>query len=290
MGNLKWRRCLTRGLTGAWQPSDRMVQVLETSRPATAPVAATSTLELPMRCRLTTFLLLGGLTAPLAAQIRARELALPDRSRLLLPTPLVLTAAATSPSSISVQWPGVPGAAEYRVFHGPSPSGPWIPVARVPASVAQIEDRGLVPSTTFQYQVVAFSDTGGQSPLGTILGAGTTGSVPALSATASCNGPTSVLNGEQVRTCTWSWAAVPLAVSYRVHRVLDRTFIATAANCVGETTEDVMVTQYSRNDVQFSGATCGHHFEFGALYRRPDYPVAGQTLVVEGPRYLWRPY
>ena len=251
-----------------------------------------------MRPPLTTFLLFGTLTGPLAAQIRARELTapvheltMPVRTHQLVPAPLTLTATASSPSSIMVQWPGVAGAAEYRVFHGPSPSGPWAPVARVPASVAQAEDRGLVPGTTFQYQVVAFSDTGGQSPVGTILGAGTTGPVPALSGNVTC-GPTSTyadpVDGH-VAQCTWTWAAVPLAVKYRAHRILDSSFLATAANCPYESTTDLTATQYSRNDVQMYGAICQHHFEFGALYQMADYPAPGQVLTVEGPRYMWRP-
>jgi hypothetical protein len=251
-----------------------------------------------MRAATTILLLL--LTAPappLAGQIvRSREIATPLREsatplRTQLYTAAVLTASAmgSTPTSVTMQWSGVSGAAEYRIFHGPSGSGPWMFIARVPGSVTQLEDRGLVPGTAFQYRITAFSDTSGQTQLAEILGSGTTAAVAPFSVAASCS-PSGTINGEPVQNCTWSWQPVPLAEAYRVHRVYDNSFLGTLAKCwTDESTYDVAQPQYARNDVGNRTATCQHHFAFAALYRMQDFPAPGQVLTVEGPRATWWP-
>jgi hypothetical protein len=243
-----------------------------------------------MRPLLLMFFLLSGLAGPLAGQVRTRELSPLLRTQPTVATLLILTVSASTPSSIAIRWSAVAGAAEYRVFHGLSASGPWMPVARVPGgSVTQLDDAGLVPGTTFQYQVNAYADTSGQTLVGQMFGSGTTAAVAPLSVTASC-APSGTLNGEPVSNCTWNWPAAPPAAGYRMHRIYENTYLGTLAKCfTDEQTYDVAEPQYSRGDVTASNATCRHHFDFAALYQMRDFPTPGQVHTVEGPRTTWRP-
>jgi hypothetical protein len=164
-----------------------------------------------------------------------------------------------------------------------------MPVARVPGSVTQLDDAGLVPGTTFQYQVNAYADTSGQTLVGQMYGSGTTAAATPLSVTASC-APSGSLNGEPVSNCTWTWPAAPPAAGYRIHRIYENSYLGTLAKCfTEEQSYDVAQPQYSRGDVTGSNAKCRHHFDFAALYQMPDFPTPGQVHTVEGPRTTWRP-
>jgi autotransporter-associated beta strand protein len=73
-------------------------------------------------------------------------------------TPTGLTASATGPQSISVNWSTVTGASFYTLQRATSPNGPWTQVYS--DTTASFPDSGLQPATTYYYEVLAGNNSG----------------------------------------------------------------------------------------------------------------------------------
>ncbi|MEA2640994.1 MAG: hypothetical protein QOF51_2388 [Chloroflexota bacterium] len=73
------------------------------------------------------------------------------------PGPSAVTAAATRPLTITINWNAVAGATSYTVFQSPTgPGGPYnVYVSQVPSQMSTTQVSGLTPGTTYFYGVAA---------------------------------------------------------------------------------------------------------------------------------------
>lgn len=122
------------------------------------------------------------------------------------PTPAGLTAKPGSASQINLVWKAVTGAASYRIYRAPGPSGPFVKVASpIPARYG---DTHLPSATTYYYSVQSVGPTGLiSSPSGEV------------SATTLPLAPTGLhASAPSTSQINLIWAPVSGATSYRVLR------------------------------------------------------------------------
>ncbi|GEM_PF-1756131 len=126
------------------------------------------------------------------------------------PTPVSVTATTTSSTSITVSWSASARAVSYAIFRASTASGPFTTQVGTSASPA-FNDTGLVPATTYYYEITA-TNTGGTSPPSTPPVNATTFPLPPST-------PTSVsANATSTTSITVTWAAAPGATSYVIYR------------------------------------------------------------------------
>jgi hypothetical protein len=253
---------------------------------------------------LNALLVLCGAAAPLAAQVRSREVAKPLSAPVSSPSPtitstsviraglarlderpavLAISEDTSTTSSLGIRWTPVSGAAEYRVSHAAAAGGPWGLINTLPASTTRLDDQSLAPGATIYYQVEAFSGTDGTGQLATIAGSAQTLAAPRLVVTAACV-PNGNLNGENQQRCTWTWQPAPGAASYLVNDYTVGSFVCPVSQEV--VLASVTGSQYSHDDIPYSSARCRHHYSFQALYVMNGFPTPQS---VKGPETQWYP-
>ncbi|GBU22228.1 N-acetylmuramoyl-L-alanine amidase [Fibrobacteres bacterium R8-0-B4] len=123
----------------------------------------------------------------------------------ILNAPVNVSANSPSPSSITVSWSSVSGAAGYRVYRSTSSSGNYTLVG-TPSS-ASYTDNNLSPGTTYYYKVSAYSNNVESSQSSYTYA--TTGFDPPASVSASLMSSSGI---------TVSWSSVSGAAEYNVYR------------------------------------------------------------------------
>ena len=140
--------------------------------------------------------------------------------------PTGLTAAATAPNAISLQWNDVTGETSFTVQRSPDGTS-WASIATVGANVTNYTDTGLAAGSTYYYRVLAI-DAGGSS-------------APSASASATAVGaPPAQPSGVSATTASASeidiqWQGASDASGYRVERSADGSTGWTAVYTGGAT-------------------------------------------------------
>lgn len=119
----------------------------------------------------------------------------------------IVSATATSSSSITVSWSSVSGALGYYVYRDTSPDGTYSKVGTVSSASTSYTNTGLLSGTTYYYKVSAYNSTGEGSLS------------PYAFATTPLNPPSGVYaKAESKSGITVSWSSVSQATGYNVYR------------------------------------------------------------------------
>jgi hypothetical protein len=225
-----------------------------------------------------------------------------DRSRVQFEGQAVSVAeqVAGSTASVTIRWAAVDGANSYRVSRAVAASGPFAPVGSV--SVPEFTDQGLVPGYRFHYQILPSAETNpdarmtvAPSTSGTrvadhrsgdvtllqsfapIAGIASTAPAPAFQVATGTN---CIGSRSDVKTCDFSWPAVPGAVAYRIYR---RSQWASISFCEGPVPDTTLAggpyrTSWSYRALNKPRITC-------AVFARAIYRMthAGAGVESEGP-------
>ena len=145
-------------------------------------------------------------------------------------TPIGLKAATASPYQINLSWQDVDDETGYRIQRSTSPTGPFSAVGVTNAGVTAYASLGLSPSTTYYYQVCAYSSAG-NSEWSNIAEA-TTDAIPP---TAPSKLSAAVVSSNQINL---AWADVAGETEYTIERSANNNanFAAIAKTKANETT------------------------------------------------------
>ncbi len=83
-------------------------------------------------------------------------------------TPVGFSATAASGSQIDLSWSDVADETGYRLERSGSGSGPWDPIADVPANSTGYSDTGLALGATYYYRLFAYNGSGDAYPAGPV--------------------------------------------------------------------------------------------------------------------------
>jgi Fibronectin type III domain len=143
-----------------------------------------------------------------------------------LGAPSTVAAVPTSPTTIRLDWTGVPAASGYQVFRSTG-TEMWLTVGTTEPDVTAFRDDGLTAGTTYFYRVVAITDAGTAPPSDVV--SATTSAGPQSSTTLTCS-------STSPDAIDLSWTDVDGETGYRIERsadgVSDWTTIATTGQDV----------------------------------------------------------
>ncbi len=115
----------------------------------------------------------------------------------------VLAVHAADPQSLTVSWTPVAQAAGYVVERANNSSGPWIPINETTSTTTSIENTGLLPSTSYSYEVIASLPDGSQTLSATATASTNSTSAPSPTFSDSFDNST-LASGWNVENGTWT--------------------------------------------------------------------------------------